>query len=143
VAPDGRHVAEDAHAEDDHHAGRQLPADPELVAQVDDQGGDQHVRDERDDELLVVEDSVELGPHAAEDRVQCRHDGDRQVGLEPDRHRGADDQPDHDADDKSDYRDHQRPPVGLVLGLGLSGGLGAPVVVPVLNGDAPPPAERA
>ena len=32
VAADGRHVAEDPYAEDDHDAGRELAADAELVA---------------------------------------------------------------------------------------------------------------
>ena len=44
--------------------------------------GDQHVGDERDDELLVVEDAVELGPYPAEHRVQRGHHRDRQVRLQ-------------------------------------------------------------
>ena len=50
-------VGEDPDAEHDDDAGRQLAADAELVAEVDDRGGDHDVGDERDDEHLVVEDA--------------------------------------------------------------------------------------
>src|SRR5262245_53688968 len=82
VAADGRDVAEDADTEHDHHAGGELPAHPELVAQVHDERGDEHVGDERDDELLVVEDAVEFRAYSAEDRVQRGDHGDGQVRLE-------------------------------------------------------------
>src|SRR6478735_1170705 len=70
LAPDGGGVGEDADTEHDHDAGRQLGADAELVAQVDDEGSDGDVGDERHHEDLVVEDAVEQRPHAAEDGVE-------------------------------------------------------------------------
>src|SRR5690349_15058121 len=69
VAADGRDVGEDADAQHHDDAGGELAADPELVAEVDDRRGDDDVAEERDDEDLVVEDAVEVGPQAAEDRV--------------------------------------------------------------------------
>jgi hypothetical protein len=83
VAPDGGDVGEDADAQHDDHAGGQLRADAELVAEVDDQRGDEHVGEERDREDLVVEDPVEERAQRAEDGVQRRHHRDRQVGLHP------------------------------------------------------------
>ena len=44
------------------------------------------VGDERHDEDLVVEDAVEQRAQAAEHRVERGDDGDRQVGLQPQRH---------------------------------------------------------
>src|SRR5215210_3729491 len=55
-------VGEDADAEDDDDAGRQLTTHAELVSEVDDQPGDEHVGDERDDEDPIVEYAVEVGP---------------------------------------------------------------------------------
>src|SRR5690349_12680753 len=76
---DRRRVAEDADAEHDHDRGRELAADAELVAEVDDQRGDEHVRHERDDEDLGVEHVVEPRSHPTEHCVQCGHDGDWQI----------------------------------------------------------------
>ena len=87
-------------------AGGQLRADAELVAEEDDQRGDEHVGDERHDEDLRVEDAVQARPHPAEDRVERGDDGDREVRLQPGRHGRAQHQPDDDADDQREGRDH-------------------------------------
>src|SRR6478735_6875419 len=106
VPPDLRHVGEDADAEDDDHAGRQLASDAELVAEVDDRRRDHDVADERDDEDLVVEDALEIGAERPEDGVEGRHDRDREVGVEAGRHVRGEDQPEDDADEESDGGDH-------------------------------------
>jgi hypothetical protein len=98
VPSDRGDVGEDPDAEDDDDAGRELSADAQLVAQEDDRGGDDDVAHERDDEDLVVEDPVEEGAEAAEDGVERRDDGDRQVGLQPERDVWLEDHPQHDAD---------------------------------------------
>ena len=86
VPADRGDVGEDPDAEDDDDAGGQLGADAELVAEEDDERRDHDVADERDHEDLVVEDAVEEGAQRAEDRVERGDDGDRQVGLQPERH---------------------------------------------------------
>ena len=87
-------------------AGRQLAADPELVAEVDDRGGDDDVADEGDDEDLVVEDAVEEGAQAAEDRVERGDHGDRQVGLQAQRDVGGEDESGEHAEEESERCDH-------------------------------------
>ena len=61
----------------------ELAADTELVTEEDDERRHDHVGEERHDEDLVVEDAVEDGPDAAEDRVEGGDDGDGEVGLQP------------------------------------------------------------
>jgi hypothetical protein len=109
VAADGCGVGEDPDAEDDHHAGGELGAHPELVAEVDDHGRDQHVADERDHEDLVVEDPVEEGAERAEHRIERSHDRDRQVGLERQGHVRGERQAEGDPDDQPEDRDHEAP----------------------------------
>ena len=92
MSADRGDIAEDADTEHDHDTGRQLGADAELVTEEDDEGGDDHIGEEGDDEDLVVEDPVEDRPDPAEDRVQGGDDGDRQVGLRPQRDGGVEDQ---------------------------------------------------
>ena len=58
-ASQGGRVAEDPDTEHHDDRGGQLGADPELVTDVDDQCGNQHVEYERDDEHLRVEDSAD------------------------------------------------------------------------------------
>ena len=60
----------------------------------------------RHDEDLVVEDAVEQGPQAAEHCVQGGDDGDRQVGLQPQRHHRLNQQPGDDAEDQAERGDH-------------------------------------
>ena len=92
--------------EHDDDAGGQLRSDAELVAEVDDQRGDQDVGDERHHEDPVVEDAVEQRAQAAEDRVERGDDGDRQVGLQPGRHRRLEEQPGDDAEHQAERGDH-------------------------------------
>src|SRR5688572_15825919 len=54
VPSDRGDVGEDPDPEHDDHAGRELAAHAELVAEVDDGRGDHHVAEERDHEDLVV-----------------------------------------------------------------------------------------
>src|SRR3954469_4178310 len=88
-------VTEDANPEYDHHCGRELTADTQLVTQVHDQRRNEHVGDERDHEHLRVEDAVEAGTQAAEGGVGGGDEGDWQVGLEPVRHGRAKDETGH------------------------------------------------
>src|SRR3954469_20188410 len=106
VPPYLRHVGEDPDAEDDDDTGRQLTADAELVAEVDDRGRDHDIAHERDHEDLVVEDPLEIGAERAEDGVEGRDDGDRQVRVEAGRDVGGEDQPQDDPDEKSYGGDH-------------------------------------
>src|SRR5262245_35516534 len=126
VPADSRHVAEDAYAQDHHDAGGQLPADAELVAEPHDQAGDEDVGDERDDELLVVEDSVELRAYAAEDRVQRGDHRDGQVRLQRGRDGGVQDDPEDDPGDEGEDGNHLPPPVldgdGAGLDFSVDGG---------------------
>jgi hypothetical protein len=78
---------------DDDHGRGQLRAHAELVAEEHHQRGHHHVGHERDDEHLGVEDPVEPGAEAAEDGVEGGDHGDRQVGLQPQRHGGVEQQP--------------------------------------------------
>ena len=93
---------------------RQLGADAELVAEVDDRRGDDDVADEGDDEDLVVEDAVEVGAQATEDGVEGGHHRDRQVVLEAERHVGGEDQPGDDAEQQAQRSDHGALPSLLV-----------------------------
>src|SRR6185312_13514025 len=99
VAADRGRVGEDPDPQHDDDARRQLRPDAELIAQVDDEGGDDDVREERHREHAVVEDAVEYGPQPAEHGVQGGHDGDRQVRLQPQRHSGLE----HETGDDADY----------------------------------------
>ena len=58
------------------------------------------------DEHLVVEDAVEHGADGAEHGVEGGDDGDRQVGLQPHRHRRVQEEPDDEADEQAEGRDH-------------------------------------
>src|SRR4051812_4052000 len=69
VPPDLGDVGEDPDPQHHDHAGRQLAADAQLVAQVDDGSGDHDVGEEGHDEHLVVEDPFEVGAERAEDGV--------------------------------------------------------------------------
>ena len=95
--------------------GGQLGADADLVAHVDDRGGDQHVGDERDDEDPVGEDALQVGPEGAEQRVHRGDDGDRQIGLQHLRERRLQQQAEDDPGQQTDQREHR-------LGAWTSGG---------------------
>src|SRR5690625_1092024 len=58
-------IAEDADAQHHDDRGGQLGADPQLVAEIDDQRGDQDVEHERHHEHLRVEDALEVGAQTA------------------------------------------------------------------------------
>ncbi len=75
---------------------------------------DHDVAHERDHEDLVVEDPVEVGAQAAEDRVESGDHRDRQVRVEGQGYVGAQHQPEHDADDEPQHGDHGE--VLLVVG---------------------------
>lgn len=86
-------------------------------------------REERDEEDLVVEEPVEHGPQATEERVERRDDRDGQVGLKGDGDGGLEHEPRHDSEDQSDDCDHSvlscpaselSAPVGPVDDAGLS-----------------------
>src|SRR5690606_17300090 len=91
-------------------------------------------RQERHHEDLVVEDPVEHGPQPAEDGVQRRHDGDRQIRLDDRRNLRPDQQAGHDSHDEAQYGDHDVPfSVFSVFGcavrtvtLGAAGSLSSP-----------------
>ena len=68
--------------------------------------GDDDVGHEGDDEDLRVEDAVQPGAEAAEDGVQGRDDGDRQVGLQPERDGRVEEEAEQDAGRESEDRDH-------------------------------------
>src|SRR5215208_6143688 len=111
VPPDLSDVGEDPDAEHHDDSRGELAADTQLVAQVDDGGRDHDVGEERDDEDLVVEDPLEVGTQRAENGVQGCHDGDRQVRVQPGRYVGREDEPEDDAQEKSQCRDHDPLPV--------------------------------
>ena len=67
---------------------------------------DDDVRQERDDEDLVVEDAVEDRAHRAEHGVQSGDDGDGQVGLQPHRHGRVQEQADGEADQEAERGNH-------------------------------------
>src|SRR4051794_13202222 len=108
VPPDRGHVGEDPDAEHHDHPGGELSADAELVTEVDDQRRDQHVRDERHHEDLVVEDPVEEGAQRTEDGVQGGHHRDREVRLEPHRDVRLEEQSEEDAGEQAEGGDHGR-----------------------------------
>src|ERR1700758_2676442 len=60
LAPQGGGVPENPNAQHDDDRCRQLRANAELIAEVDDQRRDQHVEHERDHEDLGVEDTVQV-----------------------------------------------------------------------------------
>src|ERR1700742_85499 len=62
-APQRRGVPEDADTQYDDDRRRQLRADAQLVADVDDQRRDQHVEHERHHEHLRVENPLQVRPH--------------------------------------------------------------------------------
>src|SRR4051812_42660007 len=76
-AADGGQVLEDAHAEHHHDRGREV--DAQLVAHPHEQGGDEGVGHEGDHEDAVVERALEVGPGAAEGRVEGGDDRHGQV----------------------------------------------------------------
>src|SRR4051794_32627890 len=106
VPTDRGHVGEDPDPEDDDHAGRELTADAQLVAEEDDARGDHHVADEGDDEDLVVEDPVEVGAQPAEHGVERRDHRDREVRVERLGYGRAQHQPEDDAHDETQHGDH-------------------------------------
>src|SRR4029078_11461443 len=99
--PDRGDVGEEPDAEDDDHPGRELSADAELVAEVDDGGRDHDVGEEGDDEDLVVEDPFQGGAEGAAHGVEGGDDGDREVGVESRRDVRREDQAEDDAREKS------------------------------------------
>src|SRR5690625_193799 len=106
VPSDRGDIREDADAQYHDDTGRQLAADAELVAEVDDQAGDQHVRYERHDEDLVVEPAVEERAERAEHGIERGDDRNREVGLQSRRDRWLEHESEHDARDQADNRDH-------------------------------------
>src|SRR4051794_31262330 len=106
VPPDGGDVGEDADTEHHDDTGRQLAANAELVAEVDDGSGDHHVAQEGHHEDAVVEDPVEVGAQPAEHGVEGGDDRDGQVGLQPEGHVGLEHDTEDDADHQPERGDH-------------------------------------
>src|SRR5665647_1385292 len=131
VSADGGHVGEDPDAQNDDHAGRQLRANAQLIPEEDDEGGDDHVGQERDDKHLVVEDAVENGAHAAEDRVERGYHGDGQIRLQREGHRGVQEEAGGETDEQSKCGNHGE----VSVGCGACFVMGA-VVLPAVVGGA-------
>lgn len=106
MPPDCSSVGEDANTENDDDTGRQLASDSQLVTEENDEGSNQHVRDERYDKHLVVEDAVQDRADAAEYGIKCGHDRDGQIGLQPDGHGRVKDHAEHNADGESESGNH-------------------------------------
>ena len=110
VPADGGDVGEDPHAEDDDHTGRELGADPELVAEEDDEGRDETLERNETTKTLSSKMPSRMARTRAEDGVERGDDGDGQVGLQPHRHGRLQEQADDDAEAPGRWPGSRRAP---------------------------------
>ena len=79
--------------------------DTDLVADIDDRRGDQHVGDERDHEDAVGEVTLQVRPEGSEERIHGGHDGNRQVRLQHQGHGRLQEESQHDAGQQAENGD--------------------------------------
>ena len=103
--PDSSSIREDANSQHHNDGRRQLCADANLIAHIDDRGRDQDIGDERHNENPISERALQVRTERPEEGIHRGNNGDRKVRLEDLGNRWLQHDAEHDPRKQAQQRD--------------------------------------